>query len=135
MPWSATIEVMLPPRGAGDWSQAKIGSWRVGTVVAAYAHKGSLPAVGMPRTGYVHVTGIPDTIRPVRAREVLTRLWTDAGGNQVERRVWRVDPSAVPAAARDTLRINRQITVTWTQFKAAVTHLVELRPVADSDFD
>lgn len=138
-----TVEVMLPPRGASDYSTSANPKWRVLAPVAVYPLK-TVDVVGMPNTGYVHVTGVPE--RPawenLTTDELMQRLssklcdvWEGAAGEMVERRKWAGLASAVPASARNRLLQDRQITVTWTQFKNVMRHLIELRALADADFD
>jgi hypothetical protein len=127
-----TVEVMLPPRGGSDWGVSANAKWRVLTPVAIYTLR--QPAVvGMPNTGYIHVTGIP---KPVawdnwtdeqiisRLNSKLCSLHLDNDRNMIERRAWAADHLVIPAAARNALLTNRQITVTWLQFKAALKHRV-----------
>jgi hypothetical protein len=49
---------MLPPRGANDYTQSANDRYRVLAPVAVYPLK-TVATVGMQRTGYVHVTGVP----------------------------------------------------------------------------
>jgi hypothetical protein len=125
-----TIEVMLPARG-GDWTQETHGSYRVLTVVDVYDHLKVTPVIGMPRTGYIHVTGVPDQ-RFARIKDVLLTPWT-VGTATVERRLWRGVASRVPANARNRLLADRQITVTWTQFRNFLQDLQEQRDLTDAD--
>ena len=86
--------------------------------------------VGMPRTGYIHVIDVPDTISFKRVRRVVTnayRVWALPEVNprriKKRRRLFRLRPSLVPAAARNRLLADREITVTFTQFKNFVRKL------------
>jgi hypothetical protein len=124
-----TVEVMLPPRGE-TFATLRNGRYMVLMPVAVYPLK-VVDAVGMQRTGYIHVTGVPNRISIVRANEVLCRQ--DDGTD--ERRVWKGDPAMVPSAARQALLNDRQITVTFAQFRAVLSHLVEARELAEADFD
>lgn len=131
-----TIEFMLVPRGAADWSQSFHGSYRVLTIVAVYWPK-SVTEVGMPRTGYIHVTDVPTpqgwaAFSDEEKLRRFNRRFCSARGNG-ERRVWGVQASSLPAAARNALRLNRQITVTWTQFKNVMQHLDDQRALTDDD--
>jgi hypothetical protein len=138
-----TIEVMLPPRGATDYTQSANERYRVLAPVAVYPLK-TVATVGMQRTGYVHVTGVPE--RPAWANltteQLMAKLngklcafWEDAQGNLVERRKWAGLASAIPANARNRLLNERQITVTWTAFKNVLQNLIEQRQLADGDLD
>ncbi len=138
-----TVEVMLPQRGAANYSTSANPRYRVLAPVAVYQRK-TVTEIGMPRTGYVHVTGVPE--RPswsgLTTEQIMRRLngrlceiWDDAEGNMVERRKWAGVAAAIPTNARNRLLQDRQITVTWTQFKAVMQHLIELRTLADGDFD
>lgn len=123
---------MLPPRGAADYSESAHPKWRVLAPVAVYTLR--QPAViGMPRTGYIHVTGVP--IPPawsgLTEEEIVAKLnaklcavYDDGARNVIEKRIWCGDHLLIPLVARNALRVNRQITVTWTQFKAALKHRV-----------
>jgi hypothetical protein len=131
-----TIEVMLPPRGATDYSQEFHGSYRVLTIVAVYPMK-DVPVVGMPRTGYVHVTGVPTPAgwSALTNEEIQRRLNSRLcrGRLNGERRCWGGIAAAIPAGARNALRIDRQVTVTWTQFKNFLQQLDEARALTDDD--
>jgi hypothetical protein len=138
-----TVEVMLPPRGASNYDASANPRYRVLAPVAVYPLK-TVAEIGMQRTGYVHVTGVPE--RPAWANltteQLMAKLngklcdiWHDAQGNLVERRKWAGLASAIPANARNRLLQDRQITVTWTAFKNVMQHLIEQRQLADGDLD
>lgn len=192
-----TIEVMLPPRGANDYTQSANERYRVLAPIAVYPLK-TVATVGMPRTGYVHVTGIPDRpawanltqeriiariskvlceewhnpswepettyltgalMKPIskngfRYRVILPGIsgseqpiWPALSGATVidgsvtwateinERRRWAGVASGIPANARNRLLNDRQITVTWTQFKNVLRHVIEQRQLADGDLE
>ena len=132
-----TVEVMLPPRGAADYAESAHPKWRVLSVVDVYYPMKAVDVVGMPRTGYVHVTDAPmpaawqgwdnEQINQ-RLSAILTRAWEG-----VEKREWAALAASIPLAARNNLRINRQITVTWTQFKAALRNMRTSAQLADAD--
>lgn len=134
MPWDATVEVMLPPRGAGDWQQEFVGSWRVGTVVAVYVPPKRPETIAMPRTGYVQVTGIPDRIAPERLRAVICEPWLNPDGTKKERRVWRAQVAAMLDPGKTVLLRDRQVEITWDRLKQLSQHMEELRPATDDDF-
>jgi hypothetical protein len=138
-----TVEVMLPPRGANDYTQSANERYRVLAPVAVYPLK-TVATVGMQRTGYVHVTGVPERpswanltteqlMKKLNAR--LCDIWTNADGTMKERRMWAGIASAIPANARNRLLTDRQITVTWTAFKNVLQNLIEQRQLADGDLD
>lgn len=138
-----TIEVMLPPRGAGDYSTSANTKWRVLAPVAVYPLK-TVATVGMQNTGYVHVTGVPTPQAWAewseerilqRINAILCEAWEDVDRTSLERRIWAGDPANIPAGARNNLRTNRQITVTWTQFKPVFRHLVRDAVLSDADLD
>jgi hypothetical protein len=135
-----TIEVMLPPRGAGDYSESAHPKWRVLSVVDVHYPMRVTDVIGMPRTGYVHVTGVPfmvtwatkteDQLRQ-KLSEVFTREWEG-----VEKREWAIAaPASIPIGARNTLRTQRQITVTWTQLRAYLRNLRRDAPLDDLDLN
>jgi hypothetical protein len=138
-----TVEVMLPPRGASDYTQSANPRYRVLAPVAVYPLK-TVATVGMQRTGYVHVTGVPE--RPAWANLTqeqlmaklngkLCQVWENVDGTLRERRIWAGIASQIPANARNRLLNDRQITVTWTAFKNVLQNLIELRQLADGDLD
>jgi hypothetical protein len=65
-----SIEIMLPTRGSGDFSEAGNARYPMLGIVAVYDHLKTTDNVGMPRTGYVHVTDGP-TARSGRGRGLL----------------------------------------------------------------
>ena len=135
-----TVEVMLPSRGAADFSTSANPKYRVLAPVAVYWRKDA-PVVGMPRTGYIHVNDVPmpQAWADLTADEVMARInarlcafWSEELG---ERRLWCGDASLIGAAARNNLRTERQITVGWTAFKNVLRNLVELRALNDQDIE
>jgi hypothetical protein len=138
-----TVEVMLPPRGATDFTQSANERYRVLAPVAVYPLK-TPASVGLQRTGFVHVTGVPvraswanltteQIMQRVNAR--LCEVWENADGTFRERRKWAGIAATIPQGTRNRLLSERQITVTWTQFKNFLQNLIEQRALADGDFD
>jgi len=123
---------MLPARGAADYSQSAHPKWRVLAIVTVYYPVKATPVIGMQRTGYVHVTGIPmpagwavltaNEIQARLARRLTKRYAADDDPRtpELEKRLWCGDATLIAAGARNTLRTERQITVTWAQFKNAM---------------
>ena len=139
-----TVEVMLPPRGAANYSTSANPRFRVLMPVHVYVPMKVVSEIGMPRTGYVHVTGVPE--RPAwaaltseqieqRINQRLCRLIEDASGNVVERSAWAGVSASIQANARNRLLADRQITVTWTAFKNVLQNFIESRQLADEDLD
>jgi hypothetical protein len=131
-----TVEVMLPARGANDFATSANARWRVLAPVAVYTRRAP-STVGMPLTGYIHVNGVP--LPPAwadwseeralqRMNNILCEFWNDG-----ERRIWCGDHTVLGAGARNALLTDRQLTVTWAQFKAAMRHLVRDARLADAD--
>jgi hypothetical protein len=126
-----TLEVMLPPRGALDYSASAHPKWLVLAIVAAYYPAKVLSEITMERTGYIQVTGIPELpgAAGLSAEEIQRRVchrvtvpWYEADGKTVrEKRIWCGDAVigaiAFPAAF-NALRTDRQLTITWAQLKA-----------------
>jgi len=140
-----TIEVMLCPRGAPDFTEGEFhGRYRQLAIVAVYPRKFSAE-VGMQRTGYIHVTGVPFPARwtGLSTEEIMRRVngklcapeRQDEPENQGERRRWVARVSDIPAGARNTLRTQRQIEVTWPQFKAAMRNWFTQEPLIDAEID
>ena len=139
-----TVEVMLPPRGAGNYSTSANPRYRVLMPVHVYVPMKEIDTVAMPRTGYVHVTGVPT--RPgwgaLTNEEVERRInqrlcdrLLDQDGNELERSKWAGVAASIPANARNRLLNDRQITVTWTAFKNVMQNFIEARQLGDEDFD
>ena len=138
-----TVEVMLPPRGAPDYSTSAHSKWRVLSLVGVHIPRLNPPSVNLPNTGYVHVTDVPtrpgwaaltneEIERRINAR--LCRMELLGPLHQiVERRRFAGIASLIPAGAANNLRTNRQITVTWTQFKAVIQDIIDARQLADDD--
>lgn len=93
-----------------------------------------------PRFVFVHVRGVPD--RPLgRIKDTLGAADIEYGlvnGEPViiafhRRRKFSLLTSSVPAALRNKLLADRQITVTWTQVKDYVWHVRENRLITDAD--
>lgn len=140
-----TIEVMLPRRGAtgAELSEPANPKYRLLALVAVYPLK-SVPTVGMPFTGYVHLTGVPERAAwaglseeeiVARINSRLCKLWLDANREIVERREFAGIAASVPPGARTALQQDRQVTVTWNQFKAFVQNVRDARALDDADLD
>lgn len=137
-----TVEVMLPPRGAADYSQSAHPKWRVLSLVAVYPLR-TVEVVGMPRTGYIHVTGIPTppgwaalSMAEIlqRINRILATAVENELGEAVEKRRWAGVASAMPAVIARKLLEDRQVTVTWSQFKGAVRNVLTAQNLSEADF-
>jgi hypothetical protein len=138
-----TVEVMLPPRGASDYTVSANPKWLVLAPVAVYPLK-TVDVVGMPNTGYIHVTGIPepDTWASltteqlmIKLNNVLCQLLEDAQGEIVQRRQWQGLSSSMSPPVRNKLLSDRQVTMSWNQFKSLMRHLVDVRNLTEADFE
>lgn len=130
-----TIEVMLPIRGAADYSGLGNNHYPMLAVCGVHERLLTTPVVNMPRTGYVHVTGVPDD-KFDKIKRVLEREWFDLGADGPvfrAKRVWAGIASRIPVNVANNLRVNRQITVTWTQFRNFLQNLQEQRDLTDAD--
>ena len=133
-----TVEVMLPPRGDVDFARGQNGRYRVLAAVAVYPLK-TTAVVGMQRSGYLHVTGVPVVDKGGGERtlahlnRVLCEPWTRADGSLRERRKWCGVPAALPARVVSTLLESRQATVAWAEFKALFRHQIDIRNLSDED--
>jgi hypothetical protein len=123
-----TIEVMLPPRGATDFSASANPKYRVLSPVAVYARK-TLDTVTMPCTGYVHVTAVPGDYSLVDLSAKLCAPHQEAQ----ERRVWALDAAIIPGVIKASLLQNRQVTITWAQFKVFMQNRRENRGLEQGD--
>jgi hypothetical protein len=127
-----TIEVMLPARG-GSWSDDGHNHYPMLGVVGVYDHMKVTDTVGMPRTGYVHVTGLPDEkFETIRARLEESNEGAD---EKIWKRRWAGVVSRIPFMALNRLMTDRQITVTWTQFRGFLQNIREQRDFADADMN
>lgn len=138
-----TIEVMLPTRGSADFTEAgnanydtlgivDVYPWLVGARMDTDGTVVRDTPVGMPRTGFVYVTGVPDTA-VARIQQVLTSPWFDETGGLVAKRIWKGDQSLIPSAVKNRLATNRFISITWTQFKNFLRNVKEQRAFSDAD--
>lgn len=140
MSWTFTIEFILPPRGAADWSQDIVGTWRVGTPVAVYPFRGIPDVVTMPRTGLVHVYDVPDHITLEKVRSHLTAPWEsdqpdeDGRPSRIERRIWKARHDLMSGPGKAKLLADRQVSTNWTRLKQISHHLKENRTALDADF-
>lgn len=152
MTWNVTLEIMLPPRGSDDFAseytlrgeqkagsaltaREKLAAYRIGSVVSIRPYR--VPErVDLPRTGFVHVTGIPDAVRPGKLVRALTELWPGVSDRlpHVERRKWGASLASVPLAMRRRLRDDRQIEITWEQAKGFYRRLTDNHAPTDEDF-
>lgn len=156
-----TVEVMLPPRGATDFSESANPTYRVLAPVAVYVPRRDIRAVHQNATGYLHVTDVPQIIPD----EVTTRIhfesenekitaqlnarlcdtWTEISAVHMERtevtiekRRWCGDPSGLTIREANTLLAERQITITWDHFCEILKRREPYegqRPVTSTDID
>jgi hypothetical protein len=123
-----TIEVMLPPRGAVDFSASANPKYRVLSPVAVYERK-TVDEVTMPCTGYIHVNGVPGDYSLVELNAKLCAPYAD--GN--ERRIWALDSTIIPGVIRANLLQDRQVTMTWAQFRVFMQNRRENRGLDQGD--
>jgi hypothetical protein len=121
-----TIEVMLPERGSSDFTQPGHNRYPMLGIVAVYDHMKITDSVGMPRTGYIHVTGVPDA-RFARLKEVIEARGVGS------KRAWSVLDSRISAQAKASLVADRQISVGWAQFRNLLRNRDESRDLTDAD--
>jgi hypothetical protein len=140
-----TVEVMLPPRGATDYAQSGNVTWPLLGIVAVYPRR-TFEVIALPVTGYLHVNGVPEhpswTLRGLTQAQlfqglnmVLTDAVTDAEGNLITRRNWTGQPTGIPNNLRSALLANRQVTLTWNQFRNLMRNFGEARALTGEDFD
>ena len=96
--------------------------------------------ISSPRTGFVHVTGVP--ILAVRKIKRLAEshqqiTGTRAGGDlnivTLLKRKWGVDVASIPLVVRQQFIADKEITFTWTQVKNFIRNKPENRIVTDAD--
>jgi hypothetical protein len=116
-----TVCVMLPERGATDYSTSAHPKWRVLEPVAVTIAGDTSQPITAPRTGYIHVTNIPS--KPewmgLPNEEVLRFVASSiCAPGLAHRKAWKGDETSLPLPMRQALLTDRQITITWGQFKA-----------------
>lgn len=87
--------------------------------------------MGVPERAAWLVLTTEEVMGRINAR--LCRIWENTFGQRVERREFAGIASLIPSGARQTLLNDRQITVTWTQFKNFVQNVKEARALVDED--
>jgi hypothetical protein len=135
-----TIEVMLPERGATDFDGPGNAGYGNLDIVAVYDHPKVIDTVGMPRTGYVRVTGVPDQ-HFEKIKALLLQTYDVAIGAEApvyfKKRRWTGLSSRMSAALRNRLLNNRQIgengALTWDAFKAFLRNTEQGRDFSDED--
>jgi hypothetical protein len=127
---------MLPTRGSSDFTEAGNNDYPMLGVVAVYPYMNDAEEITAPRTGYVHVTGVPDN-KYQRIKDVLERQYEVNIGAEgpvfFKKRVWAGVASRIPVNARNRLLADRKITVTWTQFRNFIQNIQEQRDFSDAD--
>ena len=117
-----TLCVMMPPRGSPDWSASAHALMPVLNIVCVWPMQ-TIPSVDAERTGYIHITGIPDgfvTLAELQA--TLSESVFDADRKLVKKRAWVADPNDLPPQKRNDLLADRQVTLTWVQARAVWRH-------------
>jgi len=119
-----TLQVVLnAPNHTLSNAQNTAARYRRGDIVGVYKRSEVVESPSNPRLGFVHITGVPITLR--QFERVKRRLTTGkyapevglAGRTTLRRRKWRLLASAVPLAARNTLMAQGEITVSWAVVK------------------
>lgn len=93
--------------------------------------------VPMPRTGWIFITDIPDTISFDRVRNVLISAeinYTFVPPKRVKNKKFKIPVAAIPATVRNALVSNRYYTISFIQAKDYVQHKTQLRALQDTDF-
>lgn len=122
-----TIEIMLPHRDETDFSGVGNDNYPMLCIVTVYPDRKAPAVVGMQRTGYIHVTNLPDA-KFAGIKESLEGAWTDNA-----KRVWAGLASRFSAQERADLLADRQIEMTWGQFRSKLRHLADERDFGDAD--
>lgn len=158
MPKNITLQVLKTPKTNLLTGKAEamrpvqgdiINAW-LSTVVATkigndYILNGG--ALSHPRWVYVHITDVPNTQAAkayrLKENEVLTFLNPDSPvpfseEEHLPRRLfkYRVEKNDIPAAKRQKLLANGEITVTWAQAKPYIKKKIvtlEMNPVMDTE--
>lgn len=128
MTWAATFSVVLPPRGE-NWGRTRTGEHRVGGIIVVHPYRGEIEEVTAERIGLIHVTDVPDGVDRENAKVSMESPWMDN-----ESRAWWVDPQMLPTKVRGSLLSDRQVSVSWVEFRAALRNLPELRGATAEDF-
>jgi hypothetical protein len=138
-----TVCVMLPARG-GDPTIPANPKYRLLSPVAVTPMGDTTQPIGAQCTGYIHVTGVPmragwaaltNEAIMQRINAKLCKVWENADRTVREHRALQGIAASIPAGARNTLLTERQLTVTWTQFKNFIQNLIESRTLVDTDLD
>jgi hypothetical protein len=121
-----TVEVMLPPRGSSDFDHAPKRGYPMLCPVAVYPVQKIAPVVGMPRSGYVHVIGVP----PGRFAQLHDALMATAA---TANRAWVILHTRLSQADKDELIEHRQIAVSWSEFRSLLRNVPANRDLTDDD--
>jgi hypothetical protein len=106
-----TVCVMLPPRGATDYTTSAHPKWRVLEPVSVTVTGDTSQPITAQRTGYIHVNNVPQTQLGVVAGRLCNQ-------GEIHKKEWCGDSTMLPPPMRSQLLLDRQITLTWGQFKA-----------------
>lgn len=82
------------------------GKWKMRRVITA------------PRSVFVHITNVPQILAQKAVRRLIERH--QPAGETFRRRHYRIPPSVVPQAIKDTLQADKEVTVSWTQAKQVI---------------
>jgi hypothetical protein len=124
-----SIEVMLPERGAPDFTGTGNNGYPMLSVVAVYDHRKNPSAVGMQRTGYIHVTNAPDG-KFDKIKNQLETIWVGSA-----KRAWSCVSSRLSAFDASALLASRQTEMPWGQFQALIRNNQENRDADAADFN
>jgi hypothetical protein len=132
-----TVCVMLPARGSSDFSSPANPKYSVLDPVAVYLQRDTTQPIGAECTGYIHVTGVPTppAWASLTNEEVQQRLNTKlcAPAPSGGRRAWGGLSEGIPVSMRSELLTERQISVTWAQFKKVLRNKVNSQPISDAE--
>jgi len=118
-----TLQLLKADKTHTSRNQEAVG--RRGDIIGIYPTASLNGASPSPtgKTVFIHVTGVPDTLKTER---VMDRLANGA------RRI-KIDVSGIPAAIRRQLRDNLEVTVTWAQIRDRIYLRKEGVRAADGD--
>lgn len=139
-----TISLMLNQSTHALPIENEGGRWRNGQIINMYLTRNLKVTlqgdgtykfdyiIGNPRIGFIHIREMPAS----NARKMNFLLGETnelPNGHVISRRLWRVRRGSLPPAARDKLLTNKELTVSWAQFKSFTQLDSNNRNLTDAD--
>lgn len=133
-----TLQIMIkaPTHSLARNPAMEMRRFKDGDIIGVYLRSKvtKSPSPNSP-LGFIHITGVPITALRKAKRLMEMQVNPFDPSDIWKKRVWNIDPSTLPLAIKQTIKKNREITVSWTQVKNYLKNKVTNSLVKDNDLN